>query len=61
MIYCMVPNRCRHPTILRLSVEVINKFLEIPMLTEVAPGAGKTLVTAVLSLIEQYGRTIEVQ
>ena len=49
------------PIILRdYQVEVINKFLENPQcLQEVATGAGKTLVTAVLShKCEQYGRTI---
>ena len=49
------------PIILRdYQVEVINKFLDNPQcLQEVATGAGKTLVTAVLShKCEQYGRTI---
>jgi|TARA_R110001592_G_scaffold4329_3_gene24455 superfamily II DNA or RNA helicase len=49
------------PVILRdYQVDVINKFLENPQcLQEVATGAGKTLVTAVLShKCEPYGRTI---
>ncbi len=49
------------PIILRdYQVDVINKFLENPQcLQEVATGAGKTLVTAVLShKCEPYGRTI---
>ena len=41
-------------------VDIINKFLENPQcLQEIATGAGKTLVTAVLSQkCEDYGRTI---
>ena len=49
------------PIILRdYQVEIINKFFENPQcIQEVATGAGKTLVTAVLShRCEQYGRTI---
>ena len=49
------------PIILRdYQVEVINRFLSNPQcLQEVATGAGKTLVTAVLShKAETYGRTI---
>jgi superfamily II DNA or RNA helicase len=49
------------PIILRdYQVDVINKFLENPQcLQEIATGAGKTLVTAVLShKCEPYGRTI---
>ena len=49
------------PIILRdYQVEIINRFLENPQcLQEIATGAGKTLVTAVLShKCEQYGRTI---
>lgn len=41
-------------------VEAINKFIENPQaLGEIATGAGKTVITAVLSsLVEQYGRSI---
>ena len=41
-------------------VEIINNFLKNPQaLQEVATGAGKTLMTAALSLsVEQYGRSI---
>ncbi len=41
-------------------VDIVNKFLENPQcLQEIATGAGKTLVTAVLSQkCEEYGRTI---
>ena len=49
------------PIILRdYQVEIVNKFLENPQcLQEIATGAGKTLVTAVLShQCEKYGRTI---
>jgi superfamily II DNA or RNA helicase len=49
------------PIILRdYQVDVINSFLKNPQsLQEVATGAGKTLITAVLSQrCEQYGRTI---
>ena len=49
------------PIILRdYQVDVINRFLENPQcLQEIATGAGKTLITAVLShRCEQYGRTI---
>lgn len=49
------------PIILRdYQVEIINRFLENPQcLQEIATGAGKTLVTAVLShQCEKYGRTI---
>jgi len=49
------------PILLRdYQVDVINKFLEnTQCLQEVATGAGKTLVTAVLShKAQQYGRTI---
>jgi len=49
------------PIILRdYQVEVINKFLDNPQcLQQVATGAGKTLITAVLSeKCEKYGRTI---
>jgi len=49
------------PVLLRdYQVDVINKFLEnTQCLQEVATGAGKTLVTAVLShKAQQYGRTI---
>ena len=49
------------PIILRdYQVDVINKFLENPQcLQEVATGAGKTLITAVLShKCEEHGRTI---
>ena len=49
------------PIILRdYQVEVINRFLNNPQcLQEVATGAGKTLITAVLSnKCEPYGRTI---
>lgn len=49
------------PIILRdYQVEVINKFLDNPQcLQQVATGAGKTLITAVLSQrCEKYGRTI---
>jgi len=49
------------PIILRdYQVDIVNKFLENPQcLQEVATGAGKTLVTAVLShKCEEYGRTI---
>lgn len=49
------------PIILRdYQVEVINRFLDNPQcLQEVATGAGKTLITAVLSnKCEPYGRTI---
>ena len=40
--------------------DIINKFLDNPQcLQEIATGAGKTLVTAVLSdKCEPYGRTI---
>jgi superfamily II DNA or RNA helicase len=49
------------PIILRdYQVEVINRFLDNPQcLQEIATGAGKTLITAVLShRCEPYGRTI---
>ena len=49
------------PVILRdYQVDVINKFLENPQsVQEIATGAGKTLITAVLSQkCEEYGRTI---
>jgi len=49
------------PILLRdYQVEVINKFLSTPQcLQEIATGAGKTLMTAVLSnSIEPYGRSI---
>ncbi|MDA9843211.1 DEAD/DEAH box helicase family protein [bacterium] len=49
------------PVILRdYQVDVINKFLEnTQSLQEIATGAGKTLITAVLSQkCEEYGRTI---
>jgi len=49
------------PIVLRdYQVEIINKFFENPQcIQEVATGAGKTLVTAVLShRCEQFGRTI---
>ena len=49
------------PIILRdYQVEVINRFLDNPQcLQQVATGAGKTLVTAVLSHVcQDYGRTI---
>ena len=49
------------PVVLRdYQVDIVNKFLEHPQcLQEVATGAGKTLVTAVLSQkCEPYGRTI---
>jgi len=49
------------PIILRdYQVDVINKFLENPQsVQEIATGAGKTLITAVLSQkCEDYGRTI---
>lgn len=49
------------PIILReYQVEVINRFLDNPQcLQEVATGAGKTLITAVLShRCENYGRTV---
>ena len=49
------------PIVLRdYQVEVINAFIDTPQcLQEIATGAGKTLVTAVLSHIcEQHGRTI---
>ena len=49
------------PIILRdYQVEIINRFLEnTQCLQEIATGAGKTLITAVLShKCEQYGRTI---
>ena len=49
------------PIMLRdYQVEIINKFLENPQcIQEVATGAGKTLITAVLShRCEQHGRTI---
>ncbi len=49
------------PIILRdYQVEVINKFLDNPQcLQQVATGAGKTLITAVLShKCQEYGRTI---
>ena len=41
-------------------VEIINKFLETPQcLQEIATGAGKTIITATLSLMcQKYGRTI---
>jgi superfamily II DNA or RNA helicase len=41
-------------------VDIVNKFLENPQcLQEIATGAGKTLVTAVLSeKCEEYGRTV---
>jgi len=50
-----------NPIILRdYQVDVVNKFLDNPQcLQEIATGAGKTLVTAVLShKCEEYGRTI---
>ena len=49
------------PIVLRdYQTEVINQFLENPQsIQEVATGAGKTIMTAVLShSIEQYGRSI---
>lgn len=49
------------PIILRdYQVEVINRFLDTPQcLQEIATGAGKTIITAVLShRCEKYGRTI---
>ena len=49
------------PIVLRdYQVEVINNFLQSPQaIQEVATGAGKTLVTAILShKCEAYGRTI---
>ena len=49
------------PIILRdYQVDIVNKFLENPQcLQEIATGAGKTLVTAVLSeKCQEYGRTI---
>ena len=49
------------PIVLRdYQVEIINKFLENPQcLQEIATGAGKTLITAVLShRCEPHGRTI---
>ena len=49
------------PVILRdYQVDIINKFLDNPQcLQEIATGAGKTLITAVLShKCEPYGRTI---
>ena len=49
------------PIVLRdYQVEIINNFLKNPQaLQEVATGAGKTLMTAALSLgVEQYGRSI---
>ena len=49
------------PIMLRdYQVEIVNKFLENPQcIQEVATGAGKTLITAVLShRCEQHGRTI---
>ena len=49
------------PIILRdYQVEVINRFLENPQcLQQIATGAGKTLITAVLShRCEDYGRTV---
>ena len=49
------------PVILRdYQVDVINRFLNTPQcLQEIATGAGKTLITAVLShKCEKYGRTI---
>lgn len=41
-------------------IDIINKFLETPQcLQEVATGAGKTIITAVLShKCEEYGRTV---
>jgi hypothetical protein len=53
--------RAGEPIILRdYQVEVINRFLDNPQcLQQIATGAGKTLVTAVLShKCEPYGRTI---
>jgi len=43
-------------------IDIINRFLENPQcIQEVATGAGKTLITAALSLsVEQYGRSIVV-
>ncbi|MFY8211798.1 MAG: DEAD/DEAH box helicase family protein [Candidatus Nanopelagicus sp.] len=49
------------PVILRdYQITIINNYLKNPQaLQEIATGAGKTLITAVLSLaIEQYGRSI---
>lgn len=49
------------PVMLRdYQVEIINKFIENPQsIQEIATGAGKTLMTAVMSnLIEPYGRSI---
>jgi superfamily II DNA or RNA helicase len=49
------------PIILRdYQVEVINRFLDTPQcLQQIATGAGKTIITAVLShRCEKYGRTI---
>ena len=53
--------RAGEPIILRdYQVEVINRFLDNPQcLQQIATGAGKTLITAVLShKCEPYGRTI---
>jgi len=53
--------RAGEPIILRdYQVEVINRFLENPQcLQQIATGAGKTIITAVLSnQCEPYGRTI---
>lgn len=53
--------RAGEPIILRdYQVEVINRFLDNPQcLQQIATGAGKTLITAVLShQCEPYGRTI---
>jgi superfamily II DNA or RNA helicase len=53
--------RAGEPIILRdYQVEVINRFLDNPQcLQQIATGAGKTLITAVLShRCEPYGRTI---
>ena len=50
-----------HPVVLRdYQVEIINNFLGNPQcIQEVATGAGKTLMTAALSLsVEPYGRSI---
>ena len=49
------------PIVLRdYQVEVINQFLQTPhCLQEIATGAGKTIITAALSMMcEKYGRTI---
>lgn len=53
--------RAGEPVILRdYQIEVINRFLDNPQcLQQIATGAGKTLITAVLShRCEPYGRTI---